>query len=63
MLTCKQVKILGVVLYFLYALFLLVIDLNIQEASYGVSIFSLIKLFIFEIIIIYFYCKKINKSK
>jgi hypothetical protein len=60
MLTCKKVRKLGVALFFLYAFVLLGIDYTSLEPTYGVSIFNLIKLFIFEVILIFYYCKKVK---
>jgi len=63
MLTCKKVRKLGIVLFVLYAFFLLVIDYISIEPTYGVSIFNLIELFIFEVILIFYYCKKVKNKE
>jgi len=61
MLTCKQLKILGIILYLLYTLVLIILDFNTNEPSYGVSLFQSIKLLLFEVVCIYLYCKKMHK--
>ena len=60
MLTCKQAKKIGVLLFIFLAIILFGIDFLAQEVSYAISLFNLIKFFIIETILIYFYCKKIK---
>jgi len=61
MLTCKQFKLSGIILYLLYILVLVILDFNTNEPSYGVSLFQSIKLLLFEVVCIYLYCKKVDK--
>ena len=59
MITCRQIKKLALTLFILGTFISFFIDFLSLEPTYGVTIFNLIKLFIFEIIVIIFYCRKI----
>jgi len=58
MLTCKEFKLLGIILVTLFFLFNIIIDFFSKDPSYAATILTSVEVLVVFLLVTYFYCKK-----